>query len=61
MVDLNIFRCYPILPELCLLFVPSLSSCHENATVALYFRRVRTSLRVADFRAFQLILLLLTT
>jgi len=26
------------------LFVPSLSSCHEKATVALYFGRIRTHL-----------------
>jgi len=29
--------------------VPSLSSCHEKATVALYFGEILTRLGVADF------------
>jgi len=33
-------------------FVPSLSSCHEKATVALYFGRIRTCLGVVHFRLF---------
>jgi len=39
------------------LFVPSLSSCHEKATVALYFGRIRTGLGVIHFRVFRLLLL----
>jgi len=38
---------------------PSLSSCHEKATVVLYFERILTRLRVADFQVFRLILWLL--
>jgi len=29
--------------------VPSLSSCHEKATVALYFGRIRARLGVVNF------------
>jgi len=43
------------------IFVPSLSSCHEKATVALYFGRIRTRFGVVHFRVFQLFLWLLTT
>jgi len=43
------------------LFVPSLSFCHEKATVALYFERIRTRLGVIHFRVFWLFLRLLTT
>jgi len=43
------------------LFVPSLSSCHEKATEALYFGRIRTRLRVVHFRVFRLFFWLLTT
>jgi len=43
----------------CLLFVPSLSSCLEKATMALYFGRIRTRLRVVHFRVFWLILWLI--
>jgi len=43
------------------LFVPSLPSCHEKTTVALYFGRIRTRLRVIHFRVFRLFLWLLTT
>jgi len=38
------------------LFVPSLSSCHEKATVALYFGRIRTRLGIIHFRVFRLFL-----
>jgi len=41
------------------LFVPSLSSCHEKATVALYFGRILICLGVADIQVFWLLLLLL--
>jgi len=41
------------------LFVPSLSSCHEKSTVALYFGRIRTRLGVVHFRVFRLPLSLL--
>jgi len=43
------------------LFVPSLSSCHEKATVALYFGRIRTRLVDVHFRVSRLFLRLLTT
>jgi len=43
------------------LFVPSLSSCQEKATVALYFGRIRTRLEAVHFQVFRLFLLLLTT
>jgi len=44
------------------LFVPSLSSCHEKATsVALHFKRIRTRLGVVHFRVFRLFLWFLTT
>jgi len=43
------------------LFVPSLSSCHEKATVAQYFGRILTRLGVVHFRAFRLFVWLLTT
>jgi len=42
-------------------FAPSLSSCHEKATVALYFGRIRTLLGIVHFRVFRLFLWLLTT
>jgi len=42
-------------------FVPSLSSCHEKAKVAIYFGWIRTCLGVVDFRVFRLFLWLLTT
>jgi len=45
----------------CYLFVPSLFSCHEKATVALYFGRIRTRLEVVHFRVFRLFLWLPTT
>jgi len=32
------------------LFVPSLSSCHEKAMVALYFRRIHIRLGVVHFQ-----------
>jgi len=38
----------------CCLFVPSLSSCYEKATVALYFGRIRTRLGVVYFQALRL-------
>jgi len=38
------------------LFVPSLTSCLEKATVALYFGRIRTRFGVVHFRVFQLFL-----
>jgi len=38
------------------LFVPSLSSCHEKAKVALYFGRIFTRLVVADNHVFRMIL-----
>jgi len=38
------------------LFVPSLSSYHEKAMVALYFGRIRTRLGVFHFRVFLLFL-----
>jgi len=44
----------------CFCFVPSLSSCHEKATVALYFARIRTCLRSCPFPCFLLFLWLLT-
>jgi len=44
-----------------LFVVPALSSCHEKATVALYFGRIRTRLGVVHFRVFRLFLWLLTT
>jgi len=37
------------------LFAPSLSSCHEKATVALYFGRIRTCLGVVHFKFFSCI------
>jgi len=43
------------------LFVPSLFSCHEKATMALYFERIRTRLGIVHFRVFRLFLCLLTT
>jgi len=43
------------------LFVQSLSSCHEKATVAIYFGRIRTRLWVVHFWVFRLFLWLLTT
>jgi len=42
-------------------FVPSLSSCHEKATVTLYFGQIRTRLGVAHFRVCRLFLWLLNT
>jgi len=42
-------------------FVPCLSSCHEKATVALYFGRIRTRWGVVHTRVFSLFLWLLTT
>jgi len=42
------------------LFVPSLTSCHGKAIVALYFGRIRTRLDVVHFRVFRLFLWLLT-
>jgi len=42
-------------------FVSSLSSCHERATGALCFGRIRTRLGVVHFRVYRLFLLLLTT
>jgi len=42
-------------------FVPSLSSCYEKATVALYFGRIRTRLGVVHFRVLRLLLWLLAT
>jgi len=47
-------------PEFVCLFVSSLFFCHEKATVALYFGRIRTRLGVVDFRVFRLFLWLLT-
>jgi len=41
------------------LFIPSLSSCQEKATVAVYFGRIRTRLGVVHFRVFRLFLLFL--
>jgi len=41
-------------------FVPSLSSCHKKATMAL-FGQIRTRLGVVHFRVFRLFLWLLTT
>jgi len=38
------------------LFVPSLSSCHKKAAVALYFGRILTRLEVSDFQVFRLLL-----
>jgi len=43
------------------LFVASLSFCHEKATVALYFGRIRTRLGVVHFRVFRLFLWLVLT
>jgi len=37
-------------------FVPSLSSCHEKATVTLYLGRIRTRLGVVHFQVFRLFL-----
>jgi len=42
-------------------FVPSLSSCHEKATVSLYFGRILIRLEVADFPSFRLIFWLLSS
>jgi len=39
-----------------LLFVPCLSSCHEKATTALNFGRIRTRLGVVHIRVFRLFL-----
>jgi len=44
-----------------LLFVPSLSSCHEKATVTLYLGRIRNRLGVVHFQIYWLFLWLLTT
>jgi len=43
------------------LFVPALSSCHEKATVVLYFGWICTCSWVVHFRVFRLFLWLLTT
>jgi len=45
-----------ILKDLFVCFVPSLSSSHEKATVALYVGRIRTRLGVVHFRVFRLFL-----
>jgi len=37
-------------------FVPFFSSCHEKATLALYFGRIRTRLGIVHFRVFRLFL-----
>jgi len=37
------------------LFVSSLSSCHEKATVALYFERIRTRFGVVHLTSYHLI------
>jgi len=36
-------------PNVSCLFVPSLSSCHEKVTVALYFGRILSCLGVVHF------------
>jgi len=40
------------------LIVPSLTSCHEKATVALYFGQIRTCLGAVHFWVFRLFLLI---
>jgi len=55
-VSIMIFLKMYMILFVCCLFFPSLSSCHEKATVALHFGRMRTRLGVVHFRVFRLFL-----